>query len=121
MDSGSVNTNDLKGFLSVLKNGNILQNIDSEWLDETKNKISYEVNTLLSLLYSDEIKGNSIKIGIAKTMFLFDDLNEEALKIMVNELIKNGNHGQAKQTYEEFARRYLALYNEPFPKDYNSL
>uniref|UniRef100_UPI0032165F8E LamG domain-containing protein n=1 Tax=uncultured Draconibacterium sp. TaxID=1573823 RepID=UPI0032165F8E len=121
LNSSSVNFNDVKKFLSVLKNGKILQNIDSEWLDETKNKISYEVNTLLSRLCSEEIKGNTLKVDMAKTMLHFDDLNEEALKIMVKELIKNGNHGQAKQAFEEFGRRYFILYSEHFPVDYNSL
>jgi two-component SAPR family response regulator len=121
LKSETLSSKNIEAFLDILQKGNILQNIDSEWLDLIKNNISHEVTNLLSKIYSSKLTNNNLGISIAKTMLLFDDLNEEALQFLVQELISCGNHGQAKQTFEEFSRRFETLYNEPFPINYSSI
>lgn len=101
-------------FLEVVNPGNILQNIEAEWLDSYKSAVSDEVISLLFLLAKPEA-GQELKIGIARTILKFDPLNEEALKQLLTGFSTQGNHGQARQCYDDFCKKYLLLYNEPYP------
>ena len=86
---GNLILKDLEAFIELLKKGNILQNTQSEWADYFKNKISNEVENLLSKVYNDQNKHlhTALSIKIAKTILLFDNLNENALKILISELV----------------------------------
>ena len=113
----------LDSFLTVLERGNILQNIQVEWVDYYKSKISNDVDKLLSIVYQNH--GNKLNpqtnIKLAKTILLFDRLNEGALKIVIKELTRTGKHGQAQDMYKAFAKNYKVLYAEPFSIKYKSL
>lgn len=115
-----VSVQELTAFLELLKHGNILQNTQAEWADHFKNKISSEVDTLLTDIYQNhqDALESDIKIRLAQTILLFDTLNEDALKILIGELVAAGKHGQAQSAYEAFAKNYQALYAEPFCVDY---
>ena len=101
-------------FLDVVKPGNIVQNMEAEWLDMYKSAVSDEVIGLLFILLKPEA-GQEQKTAIARTILKFDPLNEEALKQLLTGFTMQGNHGQARQCYDEFSRKYLLLYNEPYP------
>ncbi|MFK5973467.1 MAG: hypothetical protein QM485_09315 [Flavobacteriaceae bacterium] len=113
----------LNSFLNVLEQGNILQNIHAEWIDYYKNKISTDVDNILSKVYRDhrDILGTDANIKLAKTILHFDGLNEGALKIAINELIICGKHGQAQDIYKTYVKNYEVLYAEPFGITYKSL
>ncbi|MEQ6121979.1 LamG-like jellyroll fold domain-containing protein [Reichenbachiella sp. MALMAid0571] len=113
----------VNSFLELLKPGNILPNIQSEWLDYFKNKISTDVDSLLSKVYKTQCTNldSETNIKLANTILLFDDLNEQALGILVKELVATGKHGQAQNAYETFAKNYKALYDETFNTEYQEL
>lgn len=119
----TINTELLDSFLIVLAQGNILQNIQAEWVDQYKNKISNDVDNLLSKVYQKhgDILGSHTNIKLAKTILLFDGLNEGALKIVIKELIICGKHGQAQDMYKAFVKNYEVLYAEPFGIKYKNL
>ncbi|TKG96463.1 hypothetical protein EYV94_04215 [Puteibacter caeruleilacunae] len=119
--SGHLDLGSLSHFLNIIGKGNILKNIESEWLDAFKSKMSHEVTELLPRVCALEKCPAIYRVECAKAMLLFDNLNEEALAILVHNLMEMGNHGQARQAYDEFAKRYENLYDEPFPVSYNSL
>jgi len=113
----------VNSFLELLKPGNILPNIQSEWVDYFKNKISTEVDNLLSKIYkaqNGKLETETI-IKLANTILLFDNLNEQALGILIKVLVAEGKHGQAQNAYEAFAKNYKALYNETFSTEYQEL
>ncbi len=112
--SGQVEHDLTIDFLEVVRPGNILQNIEAEWLDAYKSAVADEVIGLLFLLLKS-VTSQELKIELARTILKFDPLNEEALKQMLTGFIGQGNHGQARQCYDDFCRKYLALYNEPYP------
>ncbi|MDN5205705.1 hypothetical protein QQ008_30250 [Fulvivirgaceae bacterium BMA10] len=109
--------------LDLLERGNILQNMHHEWVDHFKNKISNEVDILLSQIYHSEGSklGPEINTRLANTILLFDNLNEQALKILIRELMTSGKHGQAQQAYKAFAKNYRVLYGEAFEIEYQDL
>ena len=119
---GKLILKDLEAFIELLKRGNILQNIQTEWVDYFKNRISNEVENLLSKIYNDQKKHlyAELNIKIAKTILLFDSLNENALKILIRELVSSGKHGLAQSAYTTFSKNYEMLYAEPFRIEYQS-
>tara|TARA_R110002049_G_scaffold125264_1_gene280873 strand:- start:627 stop:3017 length:2391 start_codon:yes stop_codon:yes gene_type:complete len=113
---------DLEDFLEVLKKGNILQNTQTEWADFYKNKISNEVENLLSQIYNTQNKKlhPELNLKIAKTILLFDNLNEYALEILITELVASGKHGLAQNYYTTFSKNYETLYAHSFDRTYKS-
>jgi len=101
-------------FMEIVKPGHILQNMEAEWLDSYKSAVSDEIIGLLFILLKSE-GGQELKTGIARTILKFDPVNEEALKQLLTGFTTEGNHGQARQCYDDFCRKYLLLYNEPYP------
>lgn len=123
VSKGEISINSLNAFLELLKNGNILQNTQTEWVDHFKNRIANELDALLTRVYQTHGANLDIevKIQLANTMLLFDSLNEDALKILINELVASGKHGQAQNAYETFSKNYQALYAEPYGVRYQEL
>jgi len=113
---------ELETFLELIKKGNILQNIQTEWTDYYKNKISNEIENLLSKTYNSQNKNlhPELNIKIAKTILLFDNLNENALEILITQLVSSGKHGLAQNVYATFSKNYEALYAEPFGTKYQN-
>lgn len=114
MAPGQVEHGLIISLLEIVKSGNILQNIEAEWLDSYKSAVSDEIIDLLFILLKSEIS-QELKIEIARTILKFDHLNEEALKQILVGFSIQGNHGQARQCYDDFCRKYLLLYNEAYP------
>lgn len=112
--SGQVERDLIIDFLEIVKSGNILQNTEAEWLDVYKSAVADEVIGLLFLLLKSAT-AQELTTGLARTILKFDPLNEEALKQLLTGFTVQGNHGQARQCYDDFCRKYLLLYNEPYP------
>ncbi len=119
--NGSLDKASINLFISILQRGNILQDLDYEWLDAFKGKITEEVSELLLQICNVLPEFDSLKTELAKTILRFDDLNEDALLVVVKNLSEAGNHGLARQIFEEFSKRYENLYSEPFNTDFYSL
>lgn len=118
--SGQVEQGLAMSFLEIVRPGNILQNIEAEWLDACKSTVADEVIGLLFLLLKPAAP-QELKIEAARTILKFDPLNEEALKQLLVGFTMQGNHGQARQGYDDYCRKYLALYNEPYPVDFREI
>lgn len=118
--SGRVEHGPAVHFLEIVRQGNILQNIEAEWLDVYKSAVADEVIGLLFTLLKLEV-AQELKTEIARTVLKFDPVNEEALKQLLAGFTVQGNHGQARQCYDDFCRKYLALYNEPYPVAFREL
>ncbi|MBI9064729.1 MAG: hypothetical protein JEZ14_22275 [Marinilabiliaceae bacterium] len=123
LDKGELDSHYIYELFDMLKNGNILQNIGVEWLDNFKSKLSNEVIDLLSRIYAslDKKNASGVSIKLARLMLLFDHLNEEALNILIHELVTAGKHGQAKNEYESFTKIYKELYGHPFHIEYQKM
>ena len=123
ISAGDIHLDSFNALLDLLKQGNILQNMHAEWADHFKNVISNEVDALLTKVYKSQQANLDIevKIKLVNTILLFDSLNEDALRILIQELVASGKHGQAQQAYESFTKNYMSLYSEPFGVEYQEL
>ncbi|WP_295116887.1 kelch repeat-containing protein [uncultured Chitinophaga sp.] len=107
----------------LLKKGPFLHQTEYNWLDDIKSDVSGKAMDVLvhagSLLTSP--KDAELLIEIANSLFIFDQVNEQALRLKCKNLIALGRHSLAKNTYEKFAREYKHLYAEDFPESYNDI
>lgn len=112
----SFHSNLLEEFLSIVENGALLPNMEEEWLDEFKSKVSDELLECLLPLYSNtEItKNNKLVLRLSDTLLTFDPLNEIALTNKVNTLYKLEKKTLALECLEHFSKYYQKCYNQPF-------
>ena len=102
--------------IELLMYGPLLPYTQDEWLDKFKSSYSNDaIDILYSMLTSQDLIANEdLSLAIADTMFLFDSLNEEALKIKCSILYNSGKKGLAKTTYDIFIKEYKALFDENY-------
>lgn len=106
----------------LLKDGKLLQPIESSWLDEIKGQFS---NRLVEFCLAGlEKPGNShpqVQLDLAVIISQYDELNETALKIKLNILTAQGKHGLAKSVYENFTKLYAELYDCNYPLEFTEI
>jgi DNA-binding SARP family transcriptional activator len=109
--------------LRFVKRGNLLPNIQTDWLDSFKSDISNRVIDVL-LEYSqtlDVSKDDRVLLEIADTIFNYDSINQEALVIKCSVLNKKGKYSLAKTWYDHFVKEYKTLYAESYPKTFDEV
>ncbi|MBT1707628.1 hypothetical protein KK062_05310 [Fulvivirgaceae bacterium PWU5] len=109
--------------LRFVKRGNLLPNIQTDWLDSFKSDISNRVIDML-LEYSqtlDVSKDDRVLLEIADTIFHYDSINQEALVIKCSVLNKKGKYSLAKTWYDHFVKEYKNLYAESYPKTFDEV
>lgn len=109
--------------LVYLKRGELLPDIETEWLDRFKSEFTTKIVHFLELhLQKDEIQNQSgIVIEVVNTILMFDPFNETAIKNKCRILNKMGERGLALKTYNEFTARYLTVFNEEFKQSFKQL
>ncbi len=118
----SLNFNLVSDLLSILKKGSLLNNLDAEWLDDFKNRTSEQVIGLLMKIHSSSHDLSPVlRLDLLRTVLRFDDMNEFAMKAMICILVSEGKHGQARHLFDEFARKYVGLYQSDFPVDFQEI
>ncbi len=119
----SENTNAFEEILKSLSGGDFLPNIQTEWLDKEKFLITDDIiNSLVGYEQTEVIElSDQQLVNLADTIFQFDDVNENALNIKINALIRLGKNGLANDVYQEFCSRYLKLFNEEFSLSFNEI
>ncbi len=110
----------LDGLIAVVERGSFLPNTEIEWLDDYKGKVNYHVTSSLMQI-SEKVVEAERKIKIADIILSIDDLHEQAAHLKIGALITLGKHGLASDFYEEFAKKYLELYQETFPRSFKEM
>ncbi|MDR1273091.1 MAG: bacterial transcriptional activator domain-containing protein [Odoribacteraceae bacterium] len=100
--------------------GPLLPGCDYEWLDAFKADLS---GTLVDALVGcagalDPREEARVITRLADTVFLFDPLNEEALRLKCKALVATGKHSLAAAAYARFAREYESLYGVAYAKNF---
>ena len=106
--------------LNIIKNGNFLQTCEYTWSDNIKSNVSDEVVSYFEkFLLTFNIKDNpELVINVCNAIFLFDSLDEVALRYKCRAYKEIGNHTLAKQLYANFTKEYSELYHEDFNKSF---
>jgi DNA-binding SARP family transcriptional activator len=109
---------DLMRLLELLSYGNILPNIQLEWVDNFKTDFSnIVIDTLTNILSNKQnsfYENPDIQLKIADSLLKNDSINEEAIRIKCKAFIEMGKKGLAKTTFDNFSREYKSLLGEPY-------
>ncbi|WP_291871730.1 LamG-like jellyroll fold domain-containing protein, partial [Maribacter sp.] len=109
--------------LQILKEGRLLANMEDVWFDPFVEKFSNQViEQLTGLIPKLHIhKHESLLYSIAKVIYLYDDLNEQALCLKVKILIHQGKLSMAHTVYDNFSKLYAKLYKEDYATSFEKL
>ncbi|MDH6306904.1 hypothetical protein M2459_003469 [Parabacteroides sp. PF5-5] len=109
--------------LSIVSKGELLPNIQTEWIDSFKSDLSNQlVDILLDIYAQSEIRRHShFSILLADTIFIHDSLNEDALSIKCAHLVQMGKYGLAQKAYTLFQKEYKTLFNSSFPHSFEQV
>ena len=119
----NMGNDDQNELIQITQRGPFLPQTDYQWVDNFKSDISnFTVDALLKYCEQLSFPDNAEKIiTICNSVFYFDELNENALKLKCRSLFALGRHTLAKQAFEKFAEKYKEIYGEDFNLPYNSV
>jgi two-component SAPR family response regulator len=113
----------IKKLIDITTKGPFLINVEYEWLDAYKAKVSDRiVDTLIS--YSERLnqdKDSELMINLADCIFNFDIVNEEAMFLKCRTQYLQGKHSLAKNAYDAFCNEFKILYGENYAKSFNDI
>jgi two-component SAPR family response regulator len=106
----------LMGLLQIISAGELLPDIQEDWMDNFKSDYSnLVIDALLSIKDYKNITDNAkLLILIADTILVLDTLNEDAIKLKCKSLIKLGRIKIAIDVFNSFCKEYKILLNEEF-------
>lgn len=102
------NLQDIQRLLSIVSTGDLLPDLQTEWLDSFKADFANElIDLLLDIMCQKEFEMSlPMKIEISNVIFVHDALNEDALQIKCICLVEMGKNGLAKNIYNSFMKEY---------------
>ena len=106
--------------VQVAGRGAFLGTMHYSWLDDIKSEVSGKTTDIL-LNYISRADLNTeaeFIIRAANCIFIFDQLNEDALAWKCKGLILLGRHGMAKDAYLKFAKEYRENYGQEFDQSF---
>ncbi len=114
-------TMDPELILEIAEKGNILRDLESEWLDEFKANLSLKaIDALVKLNENFELDYKQ-QIKLANAILKFDMINQDGLIIKCRALNNSGKFALAKECYEQFIHEYAHMYGEPFQLSFESI
>ena len=123
LNSGKMDRQKIEILMKYVRRGSLLPNMQAIWLDTFKSEISNRIIDVL-LAYSSELdmyKDDKMLLDIADSIFNYDTINQEAMVIKCSVLNKRGKHSLAKNWYDHFAKEYMNLYGENYPKSFEEI
>jgi DNA-binding SARP family transcriptional activator len=113
----------IRQLLNIVRRGAFLHHTDYQWLDDIKSDISNKVLDVLIQAGGNLSlpKDAALMIEMADSIFCFDAVNEQALRLKCKSLVVQGRHALAKNAYEKFVKEYRHMYDEDFPESFNGI
>lgn len=107
---------DIGKLLSIVSAGELLPNLQEEWIDPFKADFSNDlIDLLLALSTRPDIRAiPQMCIDLADVIFIHDSLNEDALRLKCSVLIEMRRNGLAQKVYASFVKEYNALFGTDF-------
>jgi two-component SAPR family response regulator len=109
--------------LTITQRGSFLPQTAYHWADNIKSEISnFIVDSLLKYCRQLILPENAEKIIlVCDSIFFYDELNENALRLKCKSLIALGRHTLAKQAFENFVVKYKQIYGEEYKVTYHTM
>lgn len=122
-ERGNLNLVQLEQLLSIIEKGAVLPQMEDEWLDEFKSKISDELLDLLVPLYQckELISNHHLAVRLSNALLIFDPLNETVIRHKVNQLILLGKKTMAHECFENFCKNYRQCYNQAYGSNFTEI
>jgi DNA-binding SARP family transcriptional activator len=111
----------IRRLLGIIHKGAFLSDTAYPWLDDIKSEISDKALDCLSAASLRFSADKEFLLEIASGIFLFDPVNEEALKVKCKSLGALGRHSLAKAAFEKFAKEYQLMYGEEFQQTFHEI
>lgn len=114
---------DIKRLLSIVSVGELLPDLQIEWMDAFKADFSNElINLFLNIAQQPDLEiSDQERIDLATVIMTHDSLNEDALKLKCSILAKMGKNGLAKKTYNAFVKEYSTLLATTFKYSFDQI
>lgn len=106
----------LPALLRILKEGRFLANTADAWLDPYVERLSDRlIEWCLQIAKTRFLEKDASELyDLAMIIYIYDDLNEDALQIKLNVLVKQGKLSLAHTVYDNFSKLYKKLYGEAY-------
>ncbi|MBO9635802.1 MAG: hypothetical protein J7578_22040, partial [Chitinophagaceae bacterium] len=116
----TINNQYVIALLDLIQRGGFLQQLHYNWLDDFKSEVSGIISDIFVkyATAADPEANAELTLRFANAVFLFDQLNEEALVYKCKSLMTLGRHGMAKDTFSKFAKEYRENYGADFEKTF---
>ena len=105
---------DVSRLLSLLFKGQLLPNMEDEWVEAFRSEYSAMTLSFLNSQLDRVDLPENVRLKVADTIILYDKLNERALRTRCRLYHANGNLGSAKEAYDTFCREYKATIGEDY-------
>ena len=107
---------DVMKLLNIVSYGEMLPNLQIEWVDSFKANFANQlIDLLLDISKQKELAFSPVElIYLADTLLIYDILNDDALKLKCCALIKMGKNGLAMETYNSFVKQYSVLFGTKY-------
>jgi len=102
--------------LSLLKRGRLLTNSNASWLDPYIEKFSNQIieHSFKCIEALTIEKHDDLLLDLIEVIYLYDDLNEKAMRLKLRILINQGKLSLAHTVYDNFVKLYQKLYKEGY-------
>jgi len=109
--------------LNIVSFGELLPNLQMEWVDSFKANIANQlIDLLIDITKQKELALSSFElVKLADTLLLYDILNDDALKLKCCTLVKMGKNGLAKTAYNSFVKQYSILFGTTYNYTFNQI
>ena len=111
-----VHKDDLEKLLNLASFGQLLPNMQFDWVDGFKADYSDSMIELLSKLRdSEQFAGNdNLRVHISNCILRFDSLDEESVRMKCRALMDLKRTGMAYAAFDQFTKEYKLILNEDF-------
>ena len=122
-EEDSLTNKDVRELLFIVSGGEMLPNLQIDWVDSFKADFS---NDLIDILSNVEKQPNlkllpQEYIDLADAIFAHDSLSEDAIRLKCRTLIKMGKNGLAKRAYSSFVKEYHASFGAKFKYSFDQI
>jgi len=122
-DKNNRTDRDVKRLLSIVSSGELLPNLQIEWIDPFKADFSNNlIDLFLDIVHQPGLDISAQdRIHLMDTILIHDSLNEEALKFKCSILVRMGKNGLAKNAYNSFSKEYRLLFGTDFKQTFEQV
>jgi len=109
--------------IGLLSFGELLPDMQNEWLDSFRSGFANEIIDLFSSLINlEEFNKNfSLRYHMAEIILAYDPFNDEAFAIKCSVLYHLGKKGMAKNLYDTFCREYKQVLGTEYTISFNDI